>query len=237
MERPYVLLSCAMSVDGYTDDASDRRLLLSCAADLDRVDELRASCDAILVGAGTIRADNPRLLLRSEPRKQARIAAGLSPDPIRAVLSCSGALDPAAAIFTTDGPPPILYVAVRAAEGARERLGAAAEVVGTGDQTADLGSVLADLRHRGVARVLVEGGQSVRTQFLRAGLADELQLAIAPFFVGDSRAPRLVGDGLFGADADHRAHVAEVRQVGDMAVVRYQLSGDPGRPDHPEGFR
>ena len=62
-ERPYVLLSVAMSVDGCIDDATDTRLILSNDADLDRVDEVRAGCDAILVGAGTIRRDNPALLV------------------------------------------------------------------------------------------------------------------------------------------------------------------------------
>jgi len=61
-----------MSLDGYLDDASSDRLILSSAADLDRVDELRAGSDAILIGAGTIRADNPRLLLRSPARREAR---------------------------------------------------------------------------------------------------------------------------------------------------------------------
>ena len=58
-QRPYVLLSAAMSADGYLDDASGARLVLSDEADLDRVDELRAGADAILVGAQTIRSDNP----------------------------------------------------------------------------------------------------------------------------------------------------------------------------------
>ncbi|WP_198932387.1 dihydrofolate reductase family protein, partial [Pseudonocardia sp. Ae717_Ps2] len=61
--RPYVLLSVAMSIDGYIDDASDERLLLSNSADFDRVDEVRAQSDAIMIGAGTLRADNPRLLV------------------------------------------------------------------------------------------------------------------------------------------------------------------------------
>ncbi|MGH8574222.1 MAG: RibD family protein, partial [Gammaproteobacteria bacterium] len=65
ISRPYVLLSVAVSVDGYIDDATDTRLLLSNEADVDRVDEVRASCDAILVGANTIRRDDPRLLVRS----------------------------------------------------------------------------------------------------------------------------------------------------------------------------
>ena len=65
-----------MSVDGKIDDTGPERLLLSGPDDLDRVDELRASADAILVGANTVRRDNPRLLVRSPQRRAARIAAG-----------------------------------------------------------------------------------------------------------------------------------------------------------------
>ena len=69
---PYVLLSAAVSLDGYLDDTTPERLLLSSPADFDRVDEVRASVDAILIGAGTIRADNPRLLVNSAERRAAR---------------------------------------------------------------------------------------------------------------------------------------------------------------------
>src|SRR2546428_9593973 len=77
--RPYVLLSCAMSIDGYIQDTTETRLLLSNDADFDRVDAVRADCDAILVGADTIRQDNPRLLVRSQARRDARLARGLPP--------------------------------------------------------------------------------------------------------------------------------------------------------------
>ena len=94
--HPYVLLSCATSADGYLDDAGPARLILSGPADLDRVDEVRAGCDAILVGAGTIRKDNPRLLIR-DPRRQARRAARGRPEhPARVTLTATGDLDPQA---------------------------------------------------------------------------------------------------------------------------------------------
>ena len=73
-DRPYILLSCGMSIDGYLGSASPRRLELSNNADFDRVDSVRASCDAILVGAATVRSDNPRLLVRSRTRRAARTA-------------------------------------------------------------------------------------------------------------------------------------------------------------------
>ncbi|MEZ5095500.1 MAG: dihydrofolate reductase family protein [Nocardioides sp.] len=83
MTRPYVLLSCSLSLDGYLDNAAGHRLVLSNAADLDRVDDVRAGCDAILVGAGTVRADDPRLVVRSPERRSRRLARGLDPTPSR----------------------------------------------------------------------------------------------------------------------------------------------------------
>jgi 5-amino-6-(5-phosphoribosylamino)uracil reductase len=71
---------------------------------------------------------------------------------------------------------------------------------------------------------MVEGGGTIHTQFLAAGLADELHLVVAPFFVGDSQAPRFVGDGSFPWNPKHRAALAEVRQMGDVVLLRYALS-------------
>ncbi len=222
VDRPYVLLSCAMSLDGYIDDSSDVPLRLSGDADIDRVDDLRASCDAILVGAGTIRADNPVLLLRSTARRETRIARGAAPDPARVVISASGDVDPAARIFTA-GADPIVYVSSQAAGATADRLGDAADVVDAGDPPA-LGVILADLAARSVARLLVEGGTSVHTQFLAAGLVDELIVAIAPFFVADVTAPRFVAPARFPWNPGHRARLAGVARAGDMAVLRYALS-------------
>jgi 5-amino-6-(5-phosphoribosylamino)uracil reductase len=106
---------------------------------------------------------------------------------------------------------------------ARERLDGAATIVDAGDPV-DLAAVLADLAGRGVGRLMVEGGSSVHTGFLTAGLADEAHLVVAPFFVGDSRAARFVGDGEFPWTSRVRATLAEVRQIEDMVFLRYALS-------------
>src|ERR1700739_4742553 len=79
--RPYTLVSCAVSVDGCLDDAAADRLILSGPEDLDEVDKLRAAADAILVGAGTIRADNPRLLIRDPARLPRRMGRRPAPPP------------------------------------------------------------------------------------------------------------------------------------------------------------
>ncbi|SBW21707.1 bifunctional deaminase-reductase domain-containing protein [Candidatus Protofrankia californiensis] len=221
-ERPHVLLSVAASVDGYIDDATDQRLLLSNDADFDRVDEVRASVDAILVGANTIRRDSPRLLVRSAARREERVARGLPESPIKVTLTGRGGLDPTASFFTAGQVEKIVYTASPAADKIRERLAGVASVVDAGDPP-DLNVVLADLVSRGVRRLMVEGGGMIHTQFLAAGLADEIHLVIAPFFIGDPAAPRFVGNGTFPYHAGHRMELAEVRRIGDVVLLRYLL--------------
>jgi 5-amino-6-(5-phosphoribosylamino)uracil reductase len=212
-----------MSIDGYIHDGTDRRLLLSNDADFDRVDEVRAGCDAILVGAATIRQDNPRLLVRSPARQVARVARGQPPSPAKVTLTGQGDLDPGAAFFRTGDVDKIVYAASPVAAKVRERVGEVATVIDAGDPV-ELAQVLANLAGRGIGRLMVEGGTGVHTRFLTAGLADELHLVVAPFFVGDARAPRFVGDGAFRWDRAHRAALVEVRPIGDVALLRYALS-------------
>jgi 5-amino-6-(5-phosphoribosylamino)uracil reductase len=93
-----------------------------------------------------------------------------------------------------------------------------------GGQPVQMRTISEDLGARGIRRLMVEGGGKVHTQFLTDNLADELQLVVAPFFVGDSRAPKFVSDGRFPWHAGRRASLAEVRQIGDVVLLRYALS-------------
>jgi 5-amino-6-(5-phosphoribosylamino)uracil reductase len=222
-ERPYTLLSCGMSIDGYLGSASRPRLELSNDADFDRVDAVRASCDAILVGAATVRTDNPRLLVRSKTRRQQRAARGLPPSPIKVTVTERLDLDARADFFTTGDTEKLVYCASARVRDAHTRLGSVATVV-DGGQPVEMRRISEDLGARGVERLMVEGGGKVHTQFLTYNLADELQLVVAPFFVGDSRAPRFVSDGRFPWNAGRRATLAEVRQIGDVVLLRYALS-------------
>jgi riboflavin-specific deaminase-like protein len=222
-ERPYTLLSCGMSIDGYLGSGTERRLELSNDEDFDRVDAVRAGCDAIMVGAATVRTDNPRLLVRSPARRDDRVARGLRPSPIKVTVTGGAQLDVCANFFALGDTEKLVYCSSDAAAEARTRLGPVATVI-EGGRPLDLRWVTEDLGARGVGRLMVEGGGRVHTQFLTGDLADELQLVVAPFFVGDSHAPRFVGDGRFPWNADRRATLAEVRQIGDVVLLRYALS-------------
>ncbi|MGH3383566.1 MAG: RibD family protein [Nocardioidaceae bacterium] len=222
-ERPYTILSCGVSLDGYLDAATDERLVLSNDADLERVDEVRAQCDAILVGAATIRNDNPRLIVRTPALRRQRRARGLGEAPMKVTITEHARLDACSQFFTTGDSEKLVYCATPSVELAHRRLGAVATVI-DGGQPVDLAQLVGDLYHRGVRRLMVEGGGLVHTQFLTADLADELQLVIAPFFVGNSRAHRFVGDGSFPWHPGRRAQLAETRQIGDVVLLRYALS-------------
>ena len=232
--RPYVVLSCAISADGYLDDARPQRLILSGPADLDRVDDVRAGCDAILVGAGTVRRDDPRLLIRDPRRRARRAARGLPEHPARVTVTRTGDLDPGARFFAP-GAERLVYCATPALPRARAQIGDRAVVIDAGNPlTLDL--VLNNLAERSVARLLVEGGAHVLAEFLACErsreqsheLADELHLAVAPFFVADPAAPRLdVPPNPNGPSSPMT--LAEVRRLDDVVLHRYLLG--PGGPD------
>ena len=222
-ERPYTILSCSISLDGYLDAGTPERLTLSNTADLRRVDVVRAEADAIFVGAATIRHDDPRLLVRSARLRAQRRRRGVAESPIKVTVTEEGCLDPRSKFFSTGDSEKIVYCASRSVGHVRDRLAGVATVV-DGGQPIDLVDVVEDLGLRGVRCLMVEGGGSIHTQFLTRGLADELHLVVAPFFVGDDRAHRFVNAGAFPWTPGHRATLAETRQIGDVVLLRYALS-------------
>ncbi|PYC69171.1 deaminase [Streptomyces tateyamensis] len=218
-ERPYVLLSVATSIDGYIDDTSADRLLLSNAEDFDRVDQVRAESDAILIGGNTLRSDNPRLLVNSEQRRADRVAAGKPAYPLKVTITASGDLS-CDLKFWHFGDQKVVYTTDSAAAKLREELDGLADVVSTG-ATVDFGALLDDLGNRGVARLMVEGGGQIHTQFLSQNLADEVHLAVAPLLVGQAEAPRFVHPAEYPGGSTSRMKLLDATTVGDVVLLRY----------------
>jgi riboflavin-specific deaminase-like protein len=217
--RPFVLLSAAVSLDGRLDDDGPDRLLLSGPEDFDRVDQVRAGVGAILVGAGTVRRDDPRLGVRSPQRRKDRVDRGLPEHPLGVTVTRSGDLDPSRG-FWQQGRRRLVFTVDEAAERLRGVLGELADVVSTGPDL-DWAAVLDELGARGIRRLLVEGGGTVHTQLLAADLADELQLVIAPLLVGQVQAPAFLGPARFPAGPAARLRLLEARQLGDVVLLRY----------------
>lgn len=216
--RPHVLLSVAVSLDGYIDDPARRRFPLSNADDFDRVDQVRAASDAILVGAETVRQDDPRLLVRNAERRAARVAGGRPEHPLKVTVTGSGNLDPARRLWHGGGHK-VVYTTDSGATTARARLRDLAEVVPLGEPL-DFGALLDDLGERGIRRLMVEGGGSIHTAFLSADLVDEIHLAVAPLVIGRA-GPRFLHPADFPGGPARRFHLDDITKVGDVAVLRY----------------
>ncbi len=222
MPRPYVLLSAAVSIDGHLDTRpGENRLLLSNKEDFERVDSVRASVDAILVGAGTLRADNPRLLVNSAERRASRVAAGEPEYPLKVTITGTGNLDPGWKFWHHGGDKLVLAVGHEATAKARANLGDLATVQSVPAEAVWPAAldILGDAY--AVKRLMVEGGGTVHTQLLEAALADELQLVIAPLLVGQFDAVRMLGSASYPGGPAARLRLLETRQIGDVVLLRY----------------
>ncbi|NLH99885.1 MAG: 5-amino-6-(5-phosphoribosylamino)uracil reductase [Chthonomonadales bacterium] len=207
---PKVLLSCAITLDGYLNDLSPERLQLSSEADRDAVDALRAAADAVMVGVGTVMTDDPALTVRSPVRQAARQLAGRPRQPLRVVLAGHRRLDDLYKV-TGDGLGATLVYGTEGAHGRN------VEYVRVASR--DMVEALRDLSARGIARVLVEGGEAISSEVLRRDLADVLRVAIAPCVVGRSRSPRIAGRLRSGLAQRLSLAPAASELLGDTSVL------------------
>ena len=175
-----VTVSTAVSADGYLDDRSPDRLILSTPEDWAEVHRLRAACDAILVGAETIRRDNPSLLVGDEVLRRERIDRGLSPDPVKVTLTASCRLSPEANFFTRGDQEKIVFTSCSDPGPLRQ----VATVIPAAEITAAL--IVTELEKRGLRSLLVEGGAATLRMFFAENLVDTFRLAVNPAVkVGD----------------------------------------------------
>jgi 5-amino-6-(5-phosphoribosylamino)uracil reductase len=229
---PRVLLSVAVSLDGCLDDLSQGRLRLSSDEDADEVDALRAASDAVLVGAGTAREDDPRLTIRSAARRAARRLVGRPDTPARIVVTRTAKLDPRLHVLSVADAETLLYCPASAAHDLSGRFGPHVTIVCARPMT--LRHVLQDAARRSLGRVVIEAGELLSSEVLRRDLADELRVAIAPVIVGRRGAPRLFGALREAATRGPAFVLAQARSLGGVAVLHYLRPGRgaPGR----EGF-
>ena len=214
----YCIAKAAISLDGYLDDTSNERRIFSGPEDRAAVDELRSRVDAILIGATTIRTDNPKLQIRSQKWQQHRAAKGLNSQPRRVVLSRSGSLPLDALFFTGGGPLPIVCCPKDIAEKTAKHCGSLAEVVALESTKPIAEQVVQVLSDRGIERMLVEGGSEILTLFLGSKVVSTIRLAVSPIILGNKgRAP--IYPALAASSIDMSQ--AQFSTCGQLAVVEY----------------
>jgi 2,5-diamino-6-(ribosylamino)-4(3H)-pyrimidinone 5'-phosphate reductase len=223
VERPFVYINMAMTADGKITSAAREYPKFTSAHDKKTMDRLRAEADAVLVGAGTLRADDPPLNVRDAEMREYRRSLGKPEDLARVAVTSSLDLDPGLRFFREGSGSRIVATVEDAPEERSRPLTAVAEVWRVGRGRVDLAELLARLRARGVERLLVEGGGELNWELVEQDLLDELYVTIAPCLLGGREAPTLLeGTGLaMGARVSLR--LAAFDRHGDELYCRFQV--------------
>jgi len=225
MNRPYTFINVAMTADGKIDTFERKGSAISSTWDKERVDELRASADGILVGGKTLLDELPKLTVKSEALREGRILRGLPPNPIKVGIATVANIplesdfikagDTRVVIFTTSQTS-INQVEILCTHGVEVFVDDAPRV--------DLNKMMLTLKKIGVDHLMVEGGGTINFELMRLGLVDELMIYLAPMIFGGAIAPTLA-DGLGLARSDAIALKlmnVETREDGGI-LLKYKL--------------
>jgi riboflavin-specific deaminase-like protein len=229
-DRPWVALGMVSSIDGAATVGGETAALGG-SADHHAFRALRGACDAILVGAGTVRIEGYGPAAGTPARRRDREDRGLAPAPRLVIVSGSLDLDPRARAFSDPAHPPLVVTHAAAPAAQVAALSNVAEVVTCGETEVDVLGLLRALEERGLRRILCEGGPSLNGVLLEADVVDELFLTIAPVLLAGS-APRIAhGPRAF---APRRMRLAELREHEGELLLRYERDREHGS-DTEEG--
>jgi diaminohydroxyphosphoribosylaminopyrimidine deaminase / 5-amino-6-(5-phosphoribosylamino)uracil reductase len=176
--RPVTIGHLGQSLDGFIATYSGESQYVTGEENILHLHRMRALCDAVVVGAGTVAADDPQLTTRRVP----------GPNPLRVVLDPTRRLGEHYKVFTDDSADTLYICTGPVAEPGDASIGqASVETVADQPNGMDASAVLNLLRERGCHRIFVEGGGVTVSMFLQADLLDRLQMAIAPLIIGNGR--------------------------------------------------
>ncbi|MCL2863104.1 MAG: 2,5-diamino-6-(ribosylamino)-4(3H)-pyrimidinone 5'-phosphate reductase [Methanimicrococcus sp.] len=226
--RPYIFINSAMSADGKLSTFERKQVKISGAADFERVDELRAGSDAVMVGIGTMLSDNPSLTVKSEDRRKARVSKGLDENPVR-VIADSFARTPTDADIFKKGAGKKIIVVSRCAP--REKTDALSrlpdtKVIFAGTERVDLEEMAVLLKNEGIERLMVEGGATLNYGLISAGLADELMIFVGNMIIGGKTAPTFAdGDG-FPEEGIKKLELTDFEKIGDGILLTWKVKNE-----------
>ncbi len=192
-----ITVNVAMTLDGKIDNVARQGAKISSDADWERVDQMRAAHDAILVGGNTLLAEDPRLTIKSDALRKARVARGLTPDPAKVGIVSQSALT-ANSRFLNDGDGEVFLFTTERTSPEQIALleDVGAKVFMLGEKRVDLVSALGLLKEQGIETIMVEGGGGMIAALLSIGLVDEIRAYVAPLIFGGVTAPTLAdGEG------------------------------------------
>ncbi len=222
--RPFVFINMAMSADGKVSTVRREQLRISGVDDFERVDSLRAGCDAIMVGVGTVLADNPSLTVKSEDRREERRKEGKSENPIRVIVDSRARTPIDAEVLNKGAGMRIIAVSERAVVEDVARLGDKAEVMVCGREEVDLRELLYLLWLRGVNRLMVEGGGTLNWSLISHGLVDEIYIYVGNVIIGGEGAPTPVGgQGFIRNEELVKLELISADKMGEGVLLKWRV--------------
>jgi len=218
----HVVVNAAMSADGKLSTRERDQHRISGTADFRRVDELRAESDAVMVGVGTILADDPSLTIDDAERRAARTDRGLPANPAR-VVADSRVRTPRDARVLDDAARTYLLVSeVAPPDFIEEMEEAGATVIAAGERRVDLVTALAKLEGDGVDQLMVEGGGELIFSLFADGLVDELSTFVGSTIIGGRDAPTLA-DGEGFTDQFPSLSLEDVEKLDDGVLLQWTV--------------
>ncbi|MDD3573492.1 2,5-diamino-6-(ribosylamino)-4(3H)-pyrimidinone 5'-phosphate reductase [Methanospirillum sp.] len=222
--RPYVIVNVAVSADGKISTRERRQVKISGKEDFDRVDEMKAGCDAIMVGIGTVLADDPSLTVKSADRIDERVRNGRPEHPVRIVVDSKGRTPPDAKILHKGPGLRIIAVSDLAPEKNIIILKQHANIIQSGEKTIDLKLLLEKLSETGVSRLMVEGGGTLIWGLLSAGLVDELSMFVGNIIIGGKDAPTLAdGIGYISESDFPLLELLSISQIEEGVLIHWKV--------------
>jgi 2,5-diamino-6-(ribosylamino)-4(3H)-pyrimidinone 5'-phosphate reductase len=212
-----------MSADGKISSFERCQVSISGQMDRSRVDLLRAESDAVMVGVGTVLADDPSLRVKSLSSREARRKRGQPEDQLR-IIADSRARTPSYAKVL--GPGCIVAVTGSAPQERLDRLSSNCEIIVCGKERVDLTELFSRLFDRGVKRLMVEGGATLNWSLLKLGLVDELYVYMGAMLIGGENAPTLV-DGPGFKEHFPRLTLRDVQRLDEGVLIKWSLPGKP----------
>jgi 2,5-diamino-6-(ribosylamino)-4(3H)-pyrimidinone 5'-phosphate reductase len=223
--RPSVIVNVAMSADGKLSTRERRQVKISGAEDFARVDRLKADCDAVMVGIGTVLADDPSLTVKNPDYKQERRKNGKPEHPVRVIIDSEARISPSASVLTKGEGARIVAVSRRADRERVKALETKATVIIAGDTEVDLMRVLDELGAMGIKRLMLEGGGTLIAGMIRAGLVDEIYTFIGNIIIGGKDAPTLAdGPGWIQENEFARLTLGEAVRIEDGILLHWTVN-------------
>jgi 2,5-diamino-6-(ribosylamino)-4(3H)-pyrimidinone 5'-phosphate reductase len=226
--RPYVVVNVAMSADGKLSTRERRQVKISGAQDFTRVDRLKAGSDAVMVGIGTVLADDPSLTVKGEDCRQHRKNRGVCEHPVRIVVDSRARIPLEASILNKGNGLRIIAVSEKADPEKIAALKNAATVIVAGEQQVDLAALMDELGTMGIQRLMVEGGGELIAGMIRARLVDEIYTFVGNIIIGGRDAPTLAdGEGFLAEEEFPRLTLIETRRIENGVLLHWKV----GQPD------